>query len=83
MSDSPYVPINCSYYDELEALATLKQAVEIVFRGPDGNSTQTTHGVILTFYIEAGVEYLRMKDGLAIRLDHLVQVDGKPARLVC
>ena len=84
MQDKPaYTPINCSYYDELEALATLKKPTQIVYR-PSGDSDQETiQGVIKTFIIKEKIEYLQLTDGQEIRLDWLIEVDGKPLPNAC
>ena len=70
-----YTPVNCNFYDELEALATLGKRCEIIFLNEEGRVTLT--GIIKDLYTRDGVEYLRMDSGLVIRLDKLVQVDGK------
>ena len=70
-----YIPINCNFYDELEALATLGKKCDILFLREEARVTLT--GVIKDLYTREGVEYLKMDSGLEIRLDKLVQVDGK------
>lgn len=79
----PYVPINCSFYDELESLATLKREATIVYR-PDGQAAEVTiQDTPVTFYIEEKAEYMKLASGMAIRLDWLVSVDGKPLPKAC
>ena len=70
-----YTPVNCNFYDELEALATLGKRSEIIFLADGARVTVT--GVIKDLYTRDGVEYLKMDSGLVIRLDQLAQVDGK------
>ncbi len=78
-----YRPISCMFYDELEARATLRQRCNIIYR-PNGDGTDTTvTGVIETLYIRDKVEYLRLTDGLEIRLDWLVSVDGRELGAYC
>jgi Rho-binding antiterminator len=36
-------------------------------------------GVIDTLFIRDKVEYMRLKSGEEIRLDHLIRIDDKPA----
>lgn len=79
----PYQPINCTFYDELEARATTRQPCEIVFQAPGQAAPTTVHGVIADLYIRDKVEYLRLVDGLEIRLDWLVSVDGKVVPAAC
>jgi Rho-binding antiterminator len=71
-----YQPINCDFYDELEARATLRRPCRIEFRNASGQD-QTTEAVIKDLYIRSKVEYLLLSTGLEIRLDHLVSVDGR------
>jgi len=80
---TPYIPINCSYYDELEAFATLRKEVTIIYRTAGDQETAEAKGIIETFRIRDKVEYLLLRDGQEIRLDWLVTVDGKPLPLAC
>ncbi|MBX7141753.1 MAG: hypothetical protein K1X63_11810 [Chitinophagales bacterium] len=71
-----YIPISCSYYDELEALATLRQECEIVFTDENGKQI-SIKGIIKTFFIRDKVECMQLESGEEIRLDKLISVDGK------
>lgn len=71
-----YQPINCNFYDELEALATMKRTCRIIFRHEEGG-TSTITGRISDLYIREKAEYLRLDNGMEIRLDRLLEVDGK------
>lgn len=77
-----YQPINCDFYDELEARATLRRHCRIEFRDATGQ-VQTTEAVIKDLYIRSKVEYMLLSTGLEIRLDRLVSVDGKPLPEAC
>lgn len=80
---APYTPINCSYYDELEALATLSREVKIDFY-PHGSATPSQiYGTISTFVIQEGAEFLVLNSGEKIRLDWLISVDGKTVPAAC
>lgn len=70
-----YIPINCNFYDELEALATLSRRAEIVYKA-EGAAIRIK-GIIKDLYVKEKVEYLKLESGLEIRLDELVEVDGK------
>jgi len=75
--NSEYSPIDCNYYDRLEAWATLRKDCDIVWI----NSDAIKHHVkskILNFEIRNGAEYLVGEQGLQIRLDQLVTVNGIP-----
>ncbi len=82
MKESTYVPISCSYYDELEALATLRRTVAIVYQAP-GTPKQTIQARIVDFRTENKVEYMLLDNGLEIRLDWLIAADGKPVPKAC
>ncbi len=71
----PYQPIDCNYYDELEALATLRREVPIEYRDVNGQK-QNTQSVIVDFFIREKVEFLKLYNGLTIRLDDLLMVNG-------
>ncbi len=76
MSSRSYIPISCSFYDELEALATLRQTALIKYAEAD-TVTKTAEGKIVDFFIRDGAEYLLLNSGMEIRLDHLISVNGK------
>ncbi|MEZ4825652.1 MAG: Rho-binding antiterminator [Bacteroidia bacterium] len=77
-----YIPVSCVLYDELELLAMRNITVTIEFQS--GESIATTSGIIRDLYTdEAHVEYLSLSNGLILRLDALVQVNGKPVPGYC
>lgn len=77
-----YIPVNCNFYDELEALATMKKHCQIIFRHQNG-AISTIRGVIFDLYTLNKMEYLVMDSGLKIRLDKLIEVDGKDPGNYC
>ena len=77
-----YRPISCSFYDELEARATLRQPCALRFTAAAG--TPATHrGIIVALFIREKVEYLRCQDGFELRLDQLTGVDDKELSAYC
>jgi Rho-binding antiterminator len=76
-----YNPINCDFYDELEALATIGKRVSIVFL--DGSAKVAVQGVIRDLFTMESIEYMKLDSGLVIRLDKLVGIDGKLPPNVC
>ncbi len=76
-----YIPINCDFYDELEAIATTGKRVGLVYH--EQGARIETRGVITNLYTAESVEYLLLDTGLTIRLDKLVEVDGKLLPNVC
>jgi Rho-binding antiterminator len=82
MESSPatYQPINCSFYDELEALATTGQPCALFYRTEADSPPVTYRGIIADLFIRDKVEYLRLQDGFELRLDALLAVDDKELR---
>ncbi|MGJ3249649.1 MAG: hypothetical protein ACFE0J_00755 [Elainellaceae cyanobacterium] len=76
-----YSPINCDFHDELEAIATLRNKCVIVYRNSDGE--MRVQDYIDDVYAQNGEEFIKLRSGLIIRLDALVEVDGKSLPLSC
>lgn len=76
MSSRSYIPISCAFYDELEAIATLRQNAVIKYAAADGG-TKSAAGKIKDFFIREGVEYLMLDTGFEVRLDDIISVNGK------
>lgn len=71
-----YQPIDCNFYDVLEALATKRKYVRIQYFSTI-REFQTTDAIISDFYIRDGFEYMVLSTGAEIRLDRLISADGK------
>ncbi len=76
-SANPYQQVSCSFYDELEALATLHRICTIRYRTETGEAV-SIESQIIDLYTANKSEFLKLKDGTEIRLDRLISVDGKP-----
>ncbi len=76
-----YTPIDCNYYDELEALCTLRKQVKIVYL--KNEAPQVVFDVINDLYTKEHVEYMVLAGGLTLRLDCLIEVDGKLVPGIC
>lgn len=74
---SEYSPIDCNYYDRLEAWATLRKDCDIAWINNDGLKHEVK-SKILNLEIRNGAEYLIGEQGLQIRLDQLISVNGIP-----
>ena len=77
-----YRPISCNFYDELEAIATLKQQASIHYRQTDGTSA-IAEGKITNLYTKNKEEFLELDTGFVLRLDYLISVNGKPLANYC
>lgn len=76
-SVNPYQPIDCDYYDRLEAWATMRTVCSIVFKDDTGKQ-QELSAKIEDVYTQDKIEYLRTDTGLVIRLDALLSVNDIP-----
>jgi Rho-binding antiterminator len=76
-----YKPVSCDFYDELEALATQRKDCDIIFINNESRSK--IRAGIADLYTREKVEYMKTSSGLEIRLDKLVEVDGKIASNYC
>lgn len=70
-----YKPIDCDYYDRLEAWATMKTVCTIVLKQEDGQ-IQELSARIEDVYTKDKIEYLKTDTGQVFRLDALVSVNG-------
>jgi Rho-binding antiterminator len=77
-----YQPINCNYYDELEALATLRKKVVLEYYGSSGEK-QSVESRIVNLYTRTKEEFMELEDGIVFRLDRLIRADGKLLQLSC
>ncbi|MGB0522713.1 MAG: hypothetical protein ACPGJS_07120 [Flammeovirgaceae bacterium] len=71
-----YIPISCSIYDKLEHFATLGKTSEIVYVNAL-NNTETVFDKISNLITKDKVEYLITENGLTVRLDDLIRVNGE------
>lgn len=71
-----YRPISCHDHDRLLDLATRRIPVWVryLLQGQECR----LQGLILDVYTRDGAEFLRMDQGEPIRLDALLEVDGRP-----
>ena len=77
-----YKPIDCGLYDELELLALRKEVVKIKYS--DGDSqTISCESVIQDLFSDNKIEFLKLTDGTKIRLDNLIEVNGKKFGASC
>ena len=74
---NPYRLIDCSFHDELEALAALRKPCEIQYRDAE-NMVQMVSSIIIDVYSAKGADFIKLQAGTVIRADYLIAVDGKP-----
>ncbi|HLK27805.1 MAG TPA: hypothetical protein VKT28_04440 [Puia sp.] len=71
-----YKRVSCDFYDELEAMAIHHKDCDIVF-WDENDAKSIIHDRIKNLYASDGNEYLETGKGLIIRLDKIIEVDGK------
>lgn len=76
-----YVPIACHFYDELEALAVKRIACKIVYLEED--KQKEIEGKIVDFITKNKEEFLVLDNGFKLRLDYLVEINGKKPPKTC
>ncbi len=79
---SAYTPINCSYYDQLEAWAVKRDWVNVTYLATEGDS-KTVRGIIRNLITRNHEEYMELSDGSMIRLDQLIEINGKALPKAC
>lgn len=72
MKDKEYIPINCSFHDQLLELATFKSRVKIVFNGRDHETNEIVDVIEDVFTSPSKAEFLRTRGGEEIRLDQII-----------
>jgi Rho-binding antiterminator len=77
-----YTPIQSEYLEELEVLAAMKKLCTIQFEAENGARSEIKTRII-TIYSENEAQYLKTESGFSVRLDKLLQVDGKPLKKNC
>jgi|AntRauTorckE5430_2_1112549.scaffolds.fasta_scaffold04863_2 Rho-binding antiterminator len=77
-----YTPIDCNFYDTLEANAVLKKIVIIEYMD-DSGTVQTTEQRIVDLFVKNKIEFMKLENSLEIRLDYLKSVDGKVLNGFC
>lgn len=70
---TPYKPINCDFHELLLANATLKKECVIVYN--ENTKPVSTTNIIVDVYTKKGEEFMVLKSGKTIRLDHIISVD--------
>jgi Rho-binding antiterminator len=65
----------------LETYATKKTQCLVIFR--DNDLEKTTEGIIVDVFANDGAEYLKLNNGVVIRLDQLISINGIPVSNVC
>ncbi len=68
-----YKRVSCDFYDKLEAFATLKKKVEVIYTDKD-NIEKKESFLIRTLETKNKSEYLISESGIVIRLDQILKI---------
>lgn len=79
--EEEYLLRKYNFYNQLETLANCRKSCEIIFIKHEGKSI--IRGKIENLYIKEGIGFLKMFSGIEIRLDAIIQVDGKIPPNLC
>ena len=69
-----YIPINCGFHDLLLDRATRRSVVVLEYVVEE--EKRTKEAIFKDVYTKQKEEFLLLKDGEIIRLDHIISVDG-------
>ncbi|MUG97613.1 hypothetical protein F7734_36965 [Scytonema sp. UIC 10036] len=72
-----YILVDCGFYNELEALATLRQPCCIIYRGAADEVVEIQDRIV-DVYAANKADFLRLKNGIEIRSNRIISVNGKP-----
>lgn len=73
-----HAPIDGDFYRELETAASQRRRVALQYFN-DLRQLCLDSGVIEALFIREQVEFMRLKSGEEIRLDHVIRLDDRPA----
>lgn len=77
-----YQPIDCNFYDILEANAVLKKIVWIEYRD-EADDLQKINSRIVDLFVRDKAEYMKLENEQLIRLDKIHAVDGQELKGFC
>jgi len=77
-----YVPVGCDFVDHIEILATQRRNTVLVYQDETGVEQQTK-AVLKTWETKNKEEFLITQDGLRLRLDHVLSIDGVVNNATC
>lgn len=74
-SNQPYQPIDCSFYDRIEAAIVLRTPVLLEFVDAD-NSPVTNRIHLVNTRIADGEEFVILENGQEVRMDRIISLNG-------
>ena len=77
-----YIPIDCNFYDRIEAAIVQRRIVRLEYRDAEGQATSAETKLQDT-QTKAGEEFLLLPSGEQIRMDRILSLDGVPVPKSC
>ena len=77
-----YIPIDCGFYDRIEAAIVQRKTVRLEYLDTDGKNVQA-ETMLNNTQTAAGEEFLLLPSGEKIRMDRIVSLDGAPVPKSC
>ena len=71
----PYIPVACSFIDDVEIMATRGKEVEIEIHST--SKSTIFKGKIKTWFTRESIEYLQFQGGVYVRMDKIESFNGK------
>jgi len=75
MKNKPYTPIDCSFYDRIEAAIVKGKPLELSYEDEDG-TTRTNKLLLVDTVIKDKQEFVACGSGQLIRMDRIKNLDG-------
>ena len=69
-----YKPISCDYYDYIEQYAMKAEPVIVEYMDQD-SMIRTMEDVIVDTRVSNGEEFIQLKSGKEIRMDHIIRLN--------
>ena len=70
-----YIPIDCNFYDRIEAAIVLRKVVQLQYL-EEQDQKVTIDTPLADTQTKNGAEFLILPSGKAIRMDQIVSLDG-------
>jgi Rho-binding antiterminator len=72
-----YYPIDCDFYDRLEAWVTLRQICKIIYYDSFEELVEVQNQIV-DVYTAHKAEHIKLKNGTEIRCDRIISVNDLP-----
>jgi len=77
-----YIPIDCNFYDRIEAAIVQRKTVQLEYRNAKGQAASVETRLQDT-QTKEGEEFLLLPSGEKIRMDRIISLDGVPVPKSC